>query len=155
MISISTFNIWSRYPLSIWGSMINLFSFFIPPGYDYHAGYQIKIKLICRLTTGRLLRTWKNQLIFKINFKCIFFHVTLFCWGIKGGGINAFSVRYHNCSFLWRNFMWPFMPRIKRMSGIQRYSSNLYQMIDGRKLREFISKMLFKFTNNWRIYIHI
>ena len=37
-----------QYALLIWLSMINLFILVFPQGYDYHAGYRIKIKLICR-----------------------------------------------------------------------------------------------------------
>ena len=45
---------WSQHPLwalIIWG--INLFVSVIPSGFDYHAGYRIKIQLICRLTKDR------------------------------------------------------------------------------------------------------
>ena len=56
MIStVGTFNLIEKLYLSI--------SLFIPPlikvpfltGYDYHAGYRIKIKLICRSTKGQAL----------------------------------------------------------------------------------------------------
>ena len=49
----------SQYPLwalLIGGSMLNLLISVIPPGYYYHAGYRIKIKLICRITKTRHIR---------------------------------------------------------------------------------------------------
>ena len=47
---------WSRNPLLallIWWSRHNLFISVIYSGYDYQAGYRLKIKLICRLTKDR------------------------------------------------------------------------------------------------------
>ena len=55
---------WSQHPLwalIIWG--INLFVSVIPSGFDYHAGYRIKIQLICRLTKDRdQVLIWKSTI---------------------------------------------------------------------------------------------